>query len=355
MQMTHQAQYFAGLALAAGLAVIGAPAHGASGAGTGAPNAGGLPVWNFDFTYNGTQYSEQIVGAAPQPGAVTTKIPVYIIPIWPTPSCDRDAPCKPISLTDPLAKLPNGRTVIKNVVDSPLFEGAVKFVQGGTDIGKTQYLDALTRLSFWGIGGNASGYHVVFDKPKVTKPVVIDVPPADGSVGTEFGIQTFQVDVNFFDAQIQPLFQSLNIPANALPVFITTQTYLTTGGNCCIGGYHSVSGQSIPYAVATYIQQTGVFAQDVVALSVEMGNLMNNPFTTNGSPCGFGYEVSEGAVNEPHGGAFPYKVHGFTYHLNDLATPVFFGAPASTSLNGWLTFQDNQVSVCQGLAPGRHA
>jgi hypothetical protein len=73
----------------------------------------------------------------------------------------------------------------------------------------------------------------------------------------------------------------------------------------------------------------------------------------NESPCGSGYSVSEGAVNEPNYGAFAYKVNGFTYHLEDLATPVFFGAPASTSLDGWLTFQDNHVTVCQGQAPGQ--
>jgi hypothetical protein len=58
-----------------------------------------------------------------------------------------NAPCKPIALTDPLTKLPDGRTVVKNIVASPLFEGAVKFDQGGTDIGRTQYLDATSRLS----------------------------------------------------------------------------------------------------------------------------------------------------------------------------------------------------------------
>jgi hypothetical protein len=243
--------------------------------------------------------------------------------------------------------------MVQNIVESPLFEGAVKFDQGGTNIGKTQYLDAVARLSFWGIGGNAAGYHVIFDKPKVTKRVVIDVPAQDGTVGTEFGIQTFQMALNYFDAQIQPLLASLNIPADALPIFVTTQTYLTSGG-CCIGGYHSVYGGSTPYLEATYIQKAGIFAQDVSALSAEMGNTMNDPFVTNSSPCSFGYEVSEGSVNQPNYGAFPYKVNGFTYHLEDLATPVFFGAPASTSLDGWLTFQDNQVSVCQGPAPGRH-
>ena len=342
--MTHVSG-LAGITSALGLicpVVLAVPAQAA---------ATGLPVWHFDFTYNGTQYSEQIVGTDPRQGAVTTKISVYIIPVWPTPACAPNAPCARLVLTDPLAKLANGQTVVGNIAASPLFTKAVTYDQGGTAIGKTQYLDAVNRLSFWGIGGDASGYHVVFDRPKITKKVVIEVPASDGSVGLQFGVKTFQVNVNYFDQHIQPLLNSLAIPANALPVFVTTQTYLTSGSGCCIGGYHSVAGQNTPYLAATYIQQSGVFAQDVSALSSEMGNLMNDPFASNASPCGFSYEVSEGAVNEPNGGAFAYKVNGFTYHLQDLATPVFFGAPASTSLDGWLTFQNNQVSVCQGLAP----
>jgi len=349
--MTYRSPVLVGSALALGLVCSTVLSSSALGA-AGARQAGGLPVWTFDFSYNGTNYSEQIVGTDPQQGAAKTKIPVYIVPIWPTPACGADVPCKAIAETDPMAKLPDGRTVVKNIVESPLFEGAVKFDQGGTDIGKTQYLDAVARLSFWGIGGNAAGYHVVFDKPKIMKTVVMYVPAADGSLGTEFGVKTFQVGISYFDSQIQSLLASLNIPAGALPVFITTQTYLTSGG-CCIGGYHSVYGKSTPYLEASYIQKEGVFAQDVSSLSAELGNLMNDPFATNGSPCGFGYSVSEGAAGEPNYGAFPYKVNGFTYHLEDLATPVFFGAPASTSLNGWLSFQNNQVSVCNG-APGRH-
>jgi hypothetical protein len=137
--MAHQSSGLARLAFPLGLAcplVIGAATH-----------AGGLPVCTFGFTYNGTAYKEQIVGADPRQNASKTTVPAYIIPVWPTPACGMNAPCKPIALTDPLTKLPDGRTVVKNIVASPLFEGAVKFDQGGTDIGRTQYLDATSRLS----------------------------------------------------------------------------------------------------------------------------------------------------------------------------------------------------------------
>ena len=44
---------------------------------------------------------------------------------------------------------------------------------------------------------------------------------------------------------------------------------------------------------------------------------------------------------------FRSALGGFTYHLQDLVTPVYFGAPTSTSVNGWQSFQGQTFStVC---------
>ena len=88
-------------------------------------------------------------------------------------------------------------------------------------------------------------------------------------------------------------------------------------------------GSSNPqsYSEATYVDRAGAFSQDVSALSHEM----------DGDP-------EEGFSNY---GAFHYVLHGFTYNLQDLVTLPYFGAPTSTSVNGWLSFQGNpSLFVC---------
>ena len=242
--------------------------------------------------------------------------------------------------------LPNGQTVIQNILASPIFQSNVDFVQTGTDVGTTQFTDAFQRSNLWGIGGNASGYHVLLGTPTVLPEQTLTVPKADGLVTTTFGVKVVEAGINWFDGQIQPLITKLKIPANALPIFVTTQTYLLQNNKsgCCIGGYHSYTGTTA-YRHFTYIQKPGAFAQDVSALSHELAEWLDDPETNNNSACGI-YEVGDPLEREANYGGVPYTVNGFTYNLQDEATPVYFGAPASTTLNGNATFEGTKVGVC---------
>jgi len=82
----------------------------------------------------------------------------------------------------------------------------------------------------------------------------------------------------------------------------------------------------------------GVFAQDVSALSHEVGEWADDPLVvnTNGDPL----------ENNAKFGAYPYVLNGFTYNLQDLVTLPYFGAPTSTSVNNWLSFQGESLGVC---------
>ena len=294
------------------------------------------PSWNFKYTYQGHSYSEQFVGTDPAAGGSTT-VPIYIIPL-------KMVFGKTSESTS--AVLPNGQTVIQNILASPIFQSNVDFVQTGTDVGTTQFTDAFQRSNLWGIGGNASGYHVLLGTPTVLPEQTLTVPKADGKVATTFGVKVVEAGINWFDGQIQPLITKLHIPANALPIFVTTQTYLLQGNKsgCCIGGYHSYTGTQA-YSHFTYIQKPGAFAQDVSALSHELAEWMDDPETNNNSACGI-YEVGDPLEREANYGGVPYTVGGFTYNLQDEATPVYFGAPASTTLNGNATFEGTAVGVC---------
>jgi hypothetical protein len=157
------------------------------------------------------------------------------------------------------------------------------------------------------------------------------------------------VDINFFDAKWQSIISSNStIMPNSFPIALTYDAYLTQGGGCCIGGYHSAFGNaSAPqtYAHFTYIDRVGAFSQDVSALSHETGEWMDDPFTNN-SGCGGLLEVGDPLEGEANFGGFPYTLNGFTYNLQDLVLLQYFGQSPSTSVNGWWSFQNASLSVC---------
>ena len=59
-------------------------------------------------------------------------------------------------------------------------------------------------------------------------------------------------------------------------------------------------------------------------------------------------EVGDPLENNANYGAFPYTLNGFTYNLQSLVFIGYFGAPPSTSVNSWLSFQNDESSTCPG-------
>jgi hypothetical protein len=252
-------------------------------------------------------------------------------------------------LTPLTHKLSNGRTVSQNTLASPVFKAGIDFVQGGTDLGNTQYIDAFQRGNFWGTVSSHTGYHLLLGTPTVMPELTLNVG-THGRLATEFGVKVGLADINWFDLQLQNYMAAhTSIVPNSLPIFITYDVYLTNGG-CCIGGYHSSFGSlTTPQAYShfTYIDKVGPFAQDVSALSHEVGEWADDPLVVNnGNPvqCG-ALEVGDPEEGFAKYGGFPYTLGGFTYNLQDLVWLPYFGAPTSTSANGWLTFQGNPFGL----------
>ena len=234
-----------------------------------------------------------------------------------------------------------------------MFQSGIDFTSGGVDLGTTQYIDAFQRGNFWGKVSKAPGYHVLLGTPTVLPALSLKVPKADGSVATEFGIKVGTADINWFDLQLENYITAHpQIVPNSLPIFVTYDSYLTSGG-CCIGGYHSAMGSSAAaqaYAHFTYIDHVGIFSQNVSALSHEVGEWMDDPLVVNGGnpvACGI-LEVGDPEEGFTNYGGFSYTLNGFTYTLQDLTYLPYFGAPASTSANSSLTFQGNpfHLGVC---------
>jgi hypothetical protein len=303
--------------------------------------SGVLPEWNGSFTYNGTQYNYVMVGADPSSNQGVL-ITTWIIPVKIVLSTGQTF--------DPLAGgafSPLARTVL-----SPLFDRSTTYIQGGVNVGTTQYLDAFQRANFWSIVSNNPNSHLLLGGPSsriaVLPELTLNVPASDGQVGSPFGHEVAEVDLNYFDNQISSyLMQNPTINPAGLPILETTNTYLTSFG-CCIAGYHSANGPQT-YISFSYVTYPGDYGEDVSALSAELGDWAEDPLypAQNSTPCG-GLDVAGPLVNTPNDGSYPYQLHGFTYHLQDLAFLRYFGGPADGSVNDWWSFQGYPFTeICQ--------
>lgn len=314
-----------------------------------------LPQWNGSFTDHLMQkITYTMIGGDPSKTNTASKVRIYIIPIKMVFGSNNG------NMTfDPLAvTLPNGQTLMQNVLASPLLTNGIKFVQGGVNLGQTQYIDAYQRGNFWSFVHTNRKYHVLLVNPTVLPEQTINVPVQDGMVeANPFGSgKVGTMYVNDFDADVQAFMTNLTqINPGVLPLFLTYDTYLTLAPleGCCIGGYHSAIGTQPggqTYSYTTYEDSVGSFSQDVSAMSHELGEWMDDPFTDNNVNCADNnlMEVGDPLENNPNYGAFPYTLNGFTYNLQSLVFIGYFGAPPSTSVNSWLSFQNDEKHVCPG-------
>jgi hypothetical protein len=311
-----------------------------------------LTTWNGSFVYSGRTYTYNMVGTAPSTGTSTT-VPVFIIPIALQYKSGTTT-----TTFSPQTKQSNGASAVTNTVNSPIFKDMDWIAGDGvTDLGTTQYEDAFQRGNFWGQVSSAPGYHVLLGAPKVAPVQTYVVPAADGSIASEFGVRVGLADINWFDSTvIQPLLKKFTqIQPGTLPIFMTYDVYLTSGGFCCVGGYHSATGLQA-YSMFTYVKlvSPGAFSQDVSALSHELGEYVDDPLVVNSNgniiPAKCGQDPNNPSdileVGDPEEvdtgyGDFAYTFNGFTYHLQDLVYLEYFGAPTTTSVGGEMTFHNN--------------
>jgi hypothetical protein len=303
-----------------------------------------LPTWNGSFVYKGVTYNYNMVGTAPSTGTSTT-VQVLIIPVKIVVTSKTGTK----TTFDPAHVLTNGKTVVQNTVASPIFDSTTTYVQSGVNVGTTQYIDAFQRMNFWGTVKSKPGYHLLLGGPTVLPEITLNPPSAKGKTGKPFGFTAGEVDINWFDAQINTSIAATpQIQPNTLPIFLTYDVYLTSGG-CCIGGYHSATGAQA-YSNASYVDVVGQFSQDVSALSHEIGEWADDPLVVNANgntvSCGI-LEVGDPLENNVNFGGYPYTLGGFQYNLQDLVTLPYFGAPKTTTLKGLFTFQGETLSVCQ--------
>ena len=321
----------------------------------------------FTSSYNslgiGLQLPFNIVGTDPASGAATTTVPVVIVPI------------KVVFQTAGISL--DGTNILPTVQNSPIFFMA-DYTVGGTDLGVTQYGDALQRGQFWQLPGFSQNYHVLLGTPSIAPTITVTVSnSSQGNLyrltsGTLVGV----VASSYLDSQLGA--QIPNYTANVLPIFLTDNVYEGSNGTigtCCILGYHASQGP--PAATAkTWIYgaytEAGTFTGnrilDVQALSHEVAEWLNDPFVgalvfgflnivppailpgQNGA-CIINFETGDPLEAPP--AVFTKVTNGTTYHLQDeVFLPWYLHTTPSFSVNGWYTLMNTFTSFSTLCGPG---
>jgi hypothetical protein len=371
-----------------------------------------LPLWTFNIraVRDGEHHLGTIVGHSPFLSPGTDRVPVNLVPL--ITKVHRVATAidpKTLILTtapgdvtldasapdNTCLTAPNNVPVVVTR-QSPVFEPA-HFVFGNTDVGTTQYIDALQRGSFFQVLGPNSRYHLLFDPVRTHEAVVIDVPTDSGVAITDpqffaaFGFSIcaplLLVDGNWFDAHLNGTVipavtregqdengQGENEDGSSLagvPIFLSYDTAWPFGdvtdlNNCCAGGYHSLTGYPIanqPYGVVDF-DRTNFFVGpptglDTIVLSHEVGEFANDPMIDNLVPPWGGTGQVGGCQNnlevgDPLTGSNIPPVampNGFTYNLQELAFfSWFFGGP-SIGANGWFSNNGTFLTDAGGICP----
>jgi hypothetical protein len=321
------------------------------------PSGKQLVQWNGSFKdHTGQTHTFTMVGTNPATTNVTTTTTVWVIPVKFVYNASHGN-----KTFDPNKhKLSNGRTVTQNTLLSPLFNAGIDFKIGPTDLGNTQYEDAFQRGTWWGKNVKKNTKYHVLLKTVLKPEQTINCTDVSCQVDTfHFGndptITAGLFDINKYDPIIQGFMTKLGVTPDITPLFIWYDIYLTSGtglNNCCIGGYHGANGAQPggqTYNNASYVD-VKTFSQDVSAMSHELGEWIDDPFTDNMVNCpadGNFLEVGDPLEGTANYGGYPYKLNGFTYNLQSLVFISYFGAPASDSANKWYAFQ-NDIGVCPG-------
>lgn len=270
-----------------------------------------VPHWHGSFTdpTNGVTYGYNMVGNGdPRTGPGTTTVPTEIIPL---------------NFTFSNGQSFNGSDTVNAIENSPVFQNnsysKVRITPTGplqtlSAAGTTQLEDATMRSQFNQVG--RSKYHLLLGQPAVLPTQTISVPANQGLVASFGpGFNPFgDIDIGWFSSEMNSLISSLHIDPATLPIFLVNNVYLYEGNNyqnCCVLGFHGAAhvtglgsgstngggNQGVQtFIYAAYAQPgtwstsstpaspdgaDGYYIQDIHALSHEVAEWGDDPFTNN--------------------------------------------------------------------------
>jgi hypothetical protein len=251
-------------------------------------------------------------------------------------------------------------SVLTRTQNSPIFKSQ-SWTWGGTAIGSAQVTGAFERAEFWKYtqpSGINPGYNVKLAL-KTLPAVTVNVPAADAATfpaACGNGLLG-DVDINWLDGDLQstviPSLASQGVGPSTLPIFLLSNVVEYTNGNpnsCCVLGYHNAfnTASGIQTYGLSMFDNSGDFSgsSDISALSHEVGEWMDDPYTNNPTPAWGHIGQQSGCQNnlevgDPLSGTtFTDTVGGFTYHPQELAFfSWFYHQSPSLGVNGWYSDQ----------------
>jgi hypothetical protein len=303
-----------------------------------------MPHWTSIVTTDGVQYPFTVIGSNPSQDTTTT-ISTVIVPyrlVFPDGG-----------VFDATTDLIDGVTPLAGVVNSPLFK-PVPWNAGPTQVGTTQFGDAMMRANFWSlIPGNRSGYHVLLSAPQILPVQVVNVPDGYGVTTVDYrGVRVGAVDFGWLADTTASMTVSLGIPPQSLAIHLMSAVEgvdLAGGGSL---GFHDAFniGTATNPILQTYMQ-TGYFSVNSAAV---LGNYDSSDTAV------LGHEIAEW-MNDPLGDnfvapwqepAFPHICDNPLMEVGDPLTPVSRGI--GVSLNG-RTYQLPEVAFQSWFSRDRHS
>ena len=274
--------------------------------------------WSSSFVFNSKTYHYSMVGTNPANGSATTTVSTEI---------------QPIDFIFSNGKEIKAGGVITPLIDSPVFQ------KTSLPTGYGQLADMEQRANFHSIvAAKSPFYYLKLAQPLLLSTITVKVPSGSGqtqtlSNGTVIGL----IDYNFLQSVVNGILSARNFNPATLPILVTGNAfaYEMMPDNCCIIGFHGAAsvnpGELQTFVYAAY-NSPGVFTgnvEDITAVSHEIAEWMDDPFTNNlvppwGDPAQPSVcvndllEVGDPLENFAYP-SFSATVNGRTYHPQDIA------------------------------------
>jgi hypothetical protein len=324
-----------------------------------------IPLWSG----SDSEYDFVMVGQDP---TVKHSDPVSVIPTLVIPVRFN---FYPNVVSDPEKQNTCGpHPVTSMIMSSPVFTPVTLLVDQ-TPLGKGQFASLFQRANFWTYtkpDGINPGYQISL-VPSILGEIKINVNQNGFYVNFNPCAPEGYIDIKVWDTFLQstifPALETFGVGPNILPILIFENIAIFEGdaGHCCILGYHNAflnqHGVLHTYAVANY-ESNGFFGlPDILVLSREIADWMDDPTANNPTPPWGNIGNVTGCesileVGGPLSGAIPSKMeifsipmYGFTYHVQDLAFKSwFYNDPSSSGVNGWYSLLGTFTSAAAPCA-----
>jgi chitinase len=328
-----------------------------------------VPTFTRSFTAAGRDYHYTVAGRDPSQGGTTT-IPTLLVPVSLVFDGSTDKAGKKLEIS----AAPDA----PKVVQSPIFQ------KHAFATGDTQYGDAIQRAQFYK-EAEAKDWHTLLGQPRVTSPLQIIIPPANGYVLTskKTGHSLALVDLNYVQKELFKGLAKTQAKPDQLVIALTKNIEFYELGDatvCCTWGAHGAqevapSKALQPFVLSTYLDPGVVPGySDVQPVTQQLAAWMNDPlhgqqentfpawrrpsstYGCGGRGIGTHYRFTLPTDGVSESNSSVVQAEGAEYHLENVALIPWYAQIANPdTYQGAFSFPDTSVlkAAAEPCAPRR--